>query len=178
MEVVQESPVLGPLFEAAAPVLGPDLEAYRNHAYRVFNVARVLAAPTPEGEEKLALAAHFHDLGIWTDHTFDYLAPSAGRARAYLEETGREAWGPEITAMITEHHKITSAAHGGPLVEAFRRADWVDVSLGTISFGVPRSFLRELRAAFPNRGFHRRLISLTLERVRHHPMSPLPMFKW
>jgi HD superfamily phosphodiesterase len=31
--------------------------------------------------EKIAAAAVFHDLGIWTDRTFDYIAPSIALAR-------------------------------------------------------------------------------------------------
>lgn len=38
--------------------------------------------------EKYAIAAVFHDIGIWTNHTLDYLDPSAGQAKAYLTETG------------------------------------------------------------------------------------------
>ena len=53
-----------------------DFTAYRNHAYRVVNFcAHSRPAPTPR-LEKIALAAAFHDLGIWTAHTFDYLEPS------------------------------------------------------------------------------------------------------
>jgi hypothetical protein len=40
----------------------------------------------------LVIAACFHDLGIWTDHTFDYLSPSAGLARDYLQRYGLSAW--------------------------------------------------------------------------------------
>jgi hypothetical protein len=33
-------------------------------------------------------------------------------------------------------------------------------------------------AAFPDAGFHRRLAELTLTRLRHHPLDPLPMIRW
>jgi hypothetical protein len=33
-------------------------------------------------------------------------------------------------------------------------------------------------AAWPDAGFHRRLVQLTVDRFRHHPLSPLPMVKW
>ena len=85
---------------------------------------------------------------------------------------------PEITAMILEHHKL-SAYRGDPgwLVEPFRRADWVDVSRGIRTFGLPRQLLREIFATWPSAGFHRRLVQLELTRLRTHPWNPLPMFK-
>jgi len=42
--------------------------------------------------EKIAAAAVFHDLGIWTDRTFDYIAPSIAIAREYLVARAREDW--------------------------------------------------------------------------------------
>ena len=81
--------------------------------------------------------------------------------------------------MIREHHKV-SAYRGDPdwLVEPFRLADWVDVSKGVITHGVPRKRLREILKTWPNAGFHRRLAQLTFERWRSHPLSPLPMLRW
>ena len=35
---------------------------------------------------KGAVAVAFHDLGIWTDNTLDYLPPSVNRAKTYLAE--------------------------------------------------------------------------------------------
>lgn len=171
-------PLLEELFLASADVLGGDLDGYRNHASRVFHFARALGAEGSEAERKLAIACHFHDLGIWTDHTFDYLEPSVALATAYLDEQGLCDWTAEISSMIREHHKLTSAGAADSLVEIFRRADWIDVSLGILRFGISRPFLREVQHAFPDCGFHRRLVVLTLERLRKHPLRPLPMFHW
>ena len=63
-------------------------------------------------------------------------------------------------------------------VETFRRADWIDVSNGMLRFGLPRAVVREVRRTFPDAGFHRRLLQLTLRRFRRHPLSPLPMMRW
>lgn len=166
------------LFRDSGQVFGADFDGYRNHTYRVFHFARALGVVGPDAERKLAIACYFHDLAIWTDQTFDYLELSVVRAAAYLEDQGLTEWGEEIASMIREHHKITSAGDAGSLVEIFRRADWVDVSLGVLRFGIPGPFLRDVQEAFPNCGFHRRLVALTLERLRTHPLSPLPMFHW
>ena len=166
------------LFGTSASVLGADFDGVLNHALRVFHFARALGGEGPESERKLVVACHFHDLGIWTEHTFDYLEPSVALATAYLDEQGLSSWSDEVSSMIREHHKVTPAGDEGSLVEIFRRADWIDVTLGLRRFGVPRSFVREVQRAFPDCGFHRRLVALTLERLRSHPLSPLPMFRW
>jgi len=161
-----------------AAELGPDYAAYRNHVYRVLNLCVAQSSPDAESLEKVAIAAVFHDLGIWTDGTFDYLSPSIRLASAYLLRAGRAEWTTEIAAMILEHHKISRYRGGsGPLVESFRRADWIDVSLGLRRFGLPRSIVGPVLSAWPNAGFHRRLVQLSLARVRRHPRTPLPMIR-
>ena len=171
--------VLDDILLAHASQLGADLPAYRNHAYRVANFCSALRPPDADSQDKIAIAAALHDLGIWTAHTFDYLPPSIDLATDYLRRRGRPEWVPEITAMIREHHKIT-AYRGNPdwLVEPFRRADWADVSRGVISHGVPPKLLHQIFATWPDAGFHRRLAQLELERLRSHPLSPLPMVRW
>jgi hypothetical protein len=159
--------------------LGRDLVAYRNHAYRVANLCLAIMGDSPVELEKIAVAAVFHDLGIWTNHTFDYIAPSVGLAREHLVAREMAQWIPEIEAMIVDHHKVTSSrAIPHSLVESFRRADWIDVSRGLRRFGLPRTFIRAVAATWPNAGFHRRLVELTIHRWWKHPLSPLPMVKW
>jgi hypothetical protein len=162
------------LADHAAPLAG-DFGGYRNHARRIAIFCSALSGPAPDAEEKIAIAAAFHDLGIWTDGTFDYLDPSVTRAVTYLEQTGRCDWTPEIRSMILGHHAIRPATG---LEEAFRRADWIDVSLGIRRFGLPRSLIRQSFARFPSAGFHTRLVTLALRRFRSHPLDPLPMLRW
>jgi hypothetical protein len=127
--------------------------------------------------EKVAVAAALHDIGIWTAGTFDYLEPSVRVADAYLARTGRARWAAEVDEMIREHHKLLPyRAHDDWLVEAFRRADLVDVSR-IFTFGLPRTFLRAVFSTWPSLGFHRFLVKLTLRRWRGHPLSPLPMVR-
>ena len=81
--------------------------------------------------------------------------------------------------MIREHHKIRKFQGAeAAFIEPFRRADWIDVSLGVLSFGLPRERLREILARWPNEGFHKRLAQLTVKRLRTHPLSPIPVLKW
>ena len=160
-----------------ATALRADFIGYRNHVYRVVNLCVAIAGRNEL--EKIAVAAVFHDLGIWTNRTFDYIAPSIGLAHDYLRAHARQDWSAEIEAMISDHHKITtSAADPKSLVEAFRRADWIDVTRGLRGFGVPRRFLAGVFATWPDAGFHWRLVTLTLDRFRRHPLTPLPMVKF
>ncbi len=94
--ILERVTLLDELFAEGAEAIGADLHAYRNHAYRVFNLTRAFIE-----------------------------RPDAGARR----------------------------------------------------FGVDRALVAEVRATFPNAGFHRRLVQLGLRRCRTHPLSPLPMLR-
>ncbi|MEP7373026.1 MAG: HD domain-containing protein [Chitinophagaceae bacterium] len=157
--------------------LGTDYSKYKNHVYRVF-LNCLLLDDEKSSEEKYAIAAVFHDIGIWTDHTIDYLNPSIEQAKTYLTETGKQDWIDEITGMINCHHK-TSRYKGRyeTTVENFRKADWIDVSLGILSFGLNKQKIRENRQTLPNLGFHLFLVKQITKNFFRHPLNPLPMFK-
>jgi hypothetical protein len=192
--LVTSLPTVERVLDHHASEVGHDFVAYRNHVYRVVNLCLAIVGNSRVEIEKIAVAAVFHDLGIWTNHTFDYIAPSVALAREHLAARGRTDWIPEIEAMIVDHHKVTPAranphpstiargalseVEGPSLVEAFRRADWIDVSRGVRRFGLPRTFIAAVTATWPNAGFHRRLVALTVARVLEHPLTPLPMVKW
>lgn len=172
-----------PLLDAAlnewADAIGPHFTAYRNHCYYVLNVVNTLAQPSADELDQVAIAVAFHDLGIWSDKTLDYLDPSADRAKAYLAAKGREADFPAVEAMIQGHHKLTRCkGEHARLAEAFRRADWNFVSLGSMPMGVPRALRRELLAQFPNAGFHNMLLKLGGAEFLRRPWKPLPMMRW
>ena len=174
-DLLTRIPTVDDVLDGRATALGDDVVGYRNHVYRIVNLCVAIAG---RGEvEKIAVAAVFHDLGIWTDGTFDYLAPSIALARQYLADRAREDWTAEIEGMIANHHKITSTTDPESLIEAFRRADWIDVTRGLRRFGMPRPFVARLFATWPSAGFHRRLVTLTLDRFRSHPLTPLPMVR-
>lgn len=166
------------ILETYRGALGPDFEGYRNHTCRVAALCQSRGHTSADDAAKIEMAAAFHDLGIWTSGTFDYLAPSVSLALAYLSEAGKAEWASEIETMILNHHKVRSlAGDESSLAESFRRADWADVSLGFLTFGLSRAAIREAYATWPSAGFHRRLVQLGLARARSHPLSPLPMLR-
>ncbi len=157
--------------------LGKDYVPYRNHLYRMLHFFRALNGTDAEGDARAAVAAVFHDLGIWSDHTFDYLEPSARRAVEHIGEAdpGREEIrGHDRGASQDPAPSRARCAGGGFL----RRADVVDVSLGLVRFGLPSAYVREVQKAFPNAGFHKKLVQLFGQRLRTHPFSPAPMMKF
>jgi hypothetical protein len=172
-----ENPIIDAVLAANKRVIGPDLARYRNHVYRVFQNC-LLLDPDAANADKYAIAAVFHDIGIWTDHTFDYLGPSIVQARNYLVATSQQDRTAEISLMIGWHHKI-SRYEGDfqETVETFRKADWMDVSKGLVTFGASRAEARKIRNALPNLGFHFFLLRQTGKNFLRHPLNPIPMFR-
>jgi hypothetical protein len=171
-------PAADVILERHAGALGPDYAGYAGH------VARVLAfyaglAPGHEAPDAVQIAGAFHDLGIWTARSWDYLAPSVRLARDHLAATGREVLTDEVVRIILEHHKLlTYRGVFRETVETFRRADLVDLSLGAIRCGLSREAVRCVRAAHPNAGFHRRLTEIGGRWALGRPLRPLPMVHW
>jgi len=177
--MLRSLPIVEQVLDDHASNLGKDFIGYRNHVYRVLNLCVAIRGGSHVELEKVAVAAVFHDLGIWTENTFDYITPSVGIARKYLASRRMTDWIPEIEAMIANHHKVTPLlTNPQSLVESFRRADWIDVSRGLRKFGLPSTFIVAVGTMWPSAGFHRRLVQLTIDRFWKHPLTPLPMVRW
>ena len=87
-------------------LIGEDYPGYRGHVYRMFNFCLALRPCNEEEQTKLAIAASFHDIGLWSDHTVDYIPPSVFQVKQYLASNGLETWSKEIGLMVEFHHKI------------------------------------------------------------------------
>lgn len=154
-----------------------DYTKYYNHACRVYVLCTKLDS-NAENHDQYAIAAAFHDLGIWTNKTFDYLKPSIVLAEEWLARNNKSAWSKEIVLMIGMHHKMSPyTGECSATVEAFRKADWIDLSVGLLRYGLPAGAYRQIRKQFPTKGFHRFLVRKTLQNFLKHPLRPLPMFK-
>jgi hypothetical protein len=178
MNIEHDLPLVDEILATFKNTIAGDFAAYRNHVYRVINLCYSLGAFSATDKEKIQIAACFHDIGIWTEGTLDYLPPSESAAARYLAENGKQAWVAEITEMIGMHHRIRSCADSAfPLVEPFRRADIADFSLGIVPMGIARALIGQVKAAFPNNGFHTRLVQLGSHWFLRNPLNPLPMFR-
>lgn len=179
MQAPSAFPLVDEILASHEEALGPDFTGYRNHVTRVLRFLFALAPDLRASEQPVLIAAAFHDLGIWTARTFDYLAPSSVLAHDYLTAQGLDPLRHEVDLIIQQHHKLRP--YRGPFslsVEAFRRADLVDVSLGFIRFGLTPRFVQSVRAALPNAHFHARLLAFTGQQFLRTPCRPLPMVRW
>ncbi len=145
-----------------ADAIGADLPGYRNHVHRTVTYAMHFLGNDPAVEPVVETALAYHDIGLWTDRELAYLEPSEAVA---LADNARYGWGfdPDLLrGIIHWHHKVFP--YRGPharIIEACRRADWIDASMGWLRKGIPRRAIREVEAAFPNHGFHAALLRLT-----------------
>jgi hypothetical protein len=179
MMIEEHLPLVEAILGQRQSEIGDDFVGYKNHVYRMINFCLALHNCQDEEREKIMIAGCFHDLGIWTSHTFDYLSPSAALAQMFLQQNSLEPWIPEITLMIEMHHKLRRYGDGRyPLVELFRQGDLVDFSLGLVTCGLPRAYIKSVKRHFPNAGFHKRLVQLEVGWFSRHPFNPLPVMKW
>ena len=179
MLIEEHIPLLEEILDEWKKEIGKDYQAYKNHVYRVVHFCLALHDSNEEEREKIIITGCFHDLGIWTNDTIDYIPPSILLAKEYLTGRNLEQWINEIELMIEMHHKIRKYEDNNyPLVEVFRRADLVDVSLGLVKWGLPKDYISNIKTTFPNSGFHMRLNQLAVSWFFRHPLNPLPFVKW
>jgi hypothetical protein len=144
----------------------------------MFTGFLILRCPILQIAGTLCIASAFHDLGIWTNHTFDYLKPSIALAKKYCRANAIDnIIIAEIETIIGEHHKLTSIKTS-KLAEVFRMADLTDLTLGLICNGIDKRSIKMIKETFPNKGFHLNLGKFFLKNLFVNPLKPLPMYKW
>ncbi len=157
--------------------LGASYGGYRNHVYRMVNFCFAQRELSESERTKMIIAGSYHDIGIWSGKTFDYLPPSIELAEKYLDRSGHTEWIAEITEMIDQHHKLRPIRPDS-LAEVFRRADLTDVSLGVFRSGISKEQIRNIKHEFPNEGFHKKLLNVAGRWICRHPFRPVPVLKF
>jgi hypothetical protein len=161
IKIARQRPRVEELLSRYKQGIGKDFPGYRNHVYRTITYAMHFLEYDPAFEPLVETAFVYHDIGLWTDSKLAYLEPSEAVALADNEKYG---WGLNVDALrgaIHWHHKIFP--YKGPhekVIEACRKADWIDASKGTIRKGLGKAAIKEVEAAFPNLGFHDTLLRL------------------
>ncbi|KAJ1462697.1 hypothetical protein M885DRAFT_557484 [Pelagophyceae sp. CCMP2097] len=176
IDVITEHEVLEKHLAPFAESVVGDLPGYRGHMYRVLSYT-LFQLGSAEHIEAISMALVFHDLGLWTDNDLAYIEPSVSRATNYMTE---KEVAPEtmqlVNDLIASHHKVTPFT--GPhadVVEAFRKADLTDFSLGLLQ-SVGRHNVAKVMAALPNAGFHLSLIRLVTTLPK--PWTIATIFRW
>ena len=157
--IKRERPYVEELLKRYEDLISKDFPGYRNHVYRAITYAMHFLGNAVEYEKLVETAFVYHDIGLWTDHELAYLEPSEAVAIADNQKLGLGLDPDLLRDAIHWHHKIFP--YTGPhrdIIEACRKADWIDASKGMLRKGKSRAAIREVEAAFPNLGFHNSLM--------------------
>jgi len=169
---VTSTQVIDTVLDRYSDALGTGASLYRNHVYRGLNYQLQILDTGPT--DLVALAWAVHDLGLWTEHTLDYLPPSLRLAKDLAEEFHvGDVEGLE--RMIQFHHGVRRVAD--PLAESFRVADRTDV-WGRWRGPIRAQDIDATSDRFPDCGFHRFLQKSLVAYALRHPLRPFPMLRW
>ena len=161
IKIKLERPFVEELLTRYENLIGKDFPGYRNHVYRTITYAMHFLGNAEEHERLVQAAFVYHDIGLWTDRELAYLEPSEAVAIADNIKFGLGLDPELLRGAIHWHHKILP--YSGPyreVIEACRKADWIDASKGMLRKGMSRSEIQRVEAAFPNLGFHETLLRL------------------
>lgn len=159
IEVVSTSPVVEEHLSKFRSIIGDDYEGYKGHIYRVLSYTlHFLGSEGHKYRKAIEVALVYHDIALWTDSKLNYLGPSFDQAKKNAGGFTEEEM-DLIHDMIIYHHKITpfQSAMGSQhdeVVNAVRKADWIDATMGIVSHGMSRANIRKVSDAIPEAGFH------------------------
>jgi hypothetical protein len=166
--------ILDGQLEILAAELGDHFDGYRNHCLRTLTFARFfLPKPVfdlyPNVLDVISVALAFHDLGTWTDVELDYRNASAAQMEYRVRREG--VWDEDtirtMRQIILGHHEINEYTGGetdviNDIVNAVRKADWVDSTMGVIRYDMPAPLLEAAYHTNPDLHFHRRALQVSL----------------
>jgi hypothetical protein len=159
--IITVSPLVETLLEPHAALIGSDLPGYRNHILRVLTYTNHFLGGDEAHRTTIEAALAFHDIGLWVAKDLAYLAPSEHLARQTVRQRQLAVDVELMVALIHWHHKLTP--YRGPnarVVNALRKADWVDATQGRLRKGLRAEQIRSVEAALPDLGFHDALMRL------------------
>mmetsp|Transcript_12427 Transcript_12427/g.14270 ORF Transcript_12427/g.14270 Transcript_12427/m.14270 type:complete len:219 (-) Transcript_12427:802-1458(-) len=156
--VITESPRIEELLTPYKDLLGTDYEGYRGHLYRVLTYSLHFLDGDETYRDVIESALVYHDIGLWTDGQLSYLEPSVARAKESLSGYGSEEL-QLVEDIIMQHHKFSPFTGANEkVVNAVRKADWIDASMGIFKKGIPKNSISKVQAEVPNAGFHNTLM--------------------
>lgn len=160
---------------------GDDYEGYRGHIYRVLTYALHFLDESPSYQSVIGIALVYHDIGLWTNGTLNYLEPSCKKAKYDMK---KQKMSPTDVNLVQDiiywHHKVTeyesdaatadtvsspslsyskiSAIKNDKIINAVRKADLIDFSFGIIKYGMPKEYIQFVQKKIPDAGFHKTLL--------------------
>jgi hypothetical protein len=125
-----------------------DFSGYRNHVYRAITYAMHFLDNKLEHEKLVETAFAYHDIGLWTDNELAYLELSEAAA---IADNVNYHWGLDadlLRGAIHWHHKIFPyRGRNQNVIEACRKADWIDASKGKLRKGITKSAVKAIESA-------------------------------
>ena len=170
IQVITRSDHIESLLAPYRDAIGDDYEGYRGHIYRVLSYTLHFLGGDSPHRETIETALVYHDLGLWSDKELAYLEPSIERVQGDNESYH---WGHDpqlLHDIIYWHHKMTPfRGPSAEVVNAVRKADWIDASAGLVRQGMPKACIAKVSAAIPAAGFYD-----TLKRIGPELTGSLP----
>eukprot|EP00536_Pseudo-nitzschia_multiseries_P004317 jgi/Psemu1/302491/fgenesh1_kg.71_\ len=153
------------LFGLASSV-GHDLGSYRNHCLRVLTFTKYFLPELDEESfsDAMDLAATvipYLRIGLWTDKNLNYLESSAKQLeKALLGSSVPDVEMEIMRAIILQQYKTSDytglrSKTGNAVVNAVRKANWADTTMGLIRFDLPASLLELAYDEVDGAGFHK-----------------------
>ncbi|MDD7911648.1 hypothetical protein PUV47_17080 [Pseudovibrio exalbescens] len=164
IEVIDYSNSVEHLLAPFAGVLGQDYDGYRGHIYRNLTYTLHFLDGDETFRPEIEAALVYHHIGLWTHATLHYVKPSLER---FGRDSRRFGWDLDnilVWDIIQWHHKLFW--YRGPnadVINAVRKADWVDASGGRIRKGLSSEQVRLVRDAIPEAGFQKALRRMSRE---------------
>ena len=160
IHIIQNIPEVESILTDYKDVIGSDYDGYRGHIYRVLSYSMHYLNNNEQKQylDVIAAALVYHDIGLWTDKQLDYLEPGCKHAKERFEGVFDQDKLDLMDGIITYHHKFTpyegTNAH---IINAVRKADMIDFSLGLVNYGMPDRHIQLIHQNIANNGFHMHL---------------------
>lgn len=184
MQIISRSETIDAMLAPFQAAIGQDFDGYRSHVLRVLTYALHFLGDDQTHRSVIEVALVFHDIGMWTDRDLAYLKPSVAQA---LAANDHNDWGHDpalLRAIIEQHHKVFAyRGRYADIVNAVRKADWVDATGGTLRKGLSRRQIAAVTAAIPVAGFADTLMRLASDLANGNRLKGLSrvvrrVYKW
>lgn len=161
IHVFNEIPEVESILIDYKDVIGTDYEGYRGHIYRVLSYSMHYLKNNETYLDVIAAALVYHDIGLWTDRQLDYLEPGCKHAKDRFKGVYDENKLHLLDDIIYYHHKLTPfVGDHEDIVNAVRKSDMIDFSLGLVNYGMPDRHIEVVHRKIPNNGFHQHLCEI------------------
>lgn len=128
--------------------------------------------------EVTLVAGLLHDIGLYEGAAEGGAYVTDGRHYAERMLAGNPEWEGERLRLcldaIERHHELRPQWSDGNEVEFMRRADMIELSAGTINFGIDRRWIRGLWSAVPRQGIYGEVGKMVAKAAKERPQT-LPL---